>query len=160
MISFIKTIGLSLALCVMTALTARAILDNTPPNPPDITGPTSGIIGTSYLYKVLVTDPDENDELLKLEMDFGDGVITETCGCSKLWVNGQTLNISHQWKKPGNYAITARVMDVNGAWSEWSEPLTVSLPRSQYFPLQLQELIRANTPWFPFLKMVFSFIVT
>ena len=154
-----QTMVLSLALCIMAALTARAIVDNTPPNPPDITGPNSGRIGTSYLYKVIVTDPDENDELLKLEMDFGDGTITETCGCSKLWENGEILNISHQWKKPGNYQITARVMDVNGAWSEWSEPLTVSLPRSQSFTLHFQELIRANALRFPFLQVFFSFTV-
>ena len=139
--TLLHIIGISLVVWSMIALTASAILDNTPPNPPDITGPTSGTIKTTYTYKVLVSDPDENDELLKLEMDFGDGVITETCGCSQLWENGQTVNVSHEWKKPGTYQITGRVMDVNGEWSEWSEPFSVSLPRSKHIPIRFQELI-------------------
>jgi hypothetical protein len=151
--TLLHTIGIGLVIWLMTAFTASAILDNTPPNPPEITGPTSGTIKTTYIYEVLVSDPDENDELLKLEMDFGDGVITETCGCSQLWQNGQTVNVSHEWKKSGTYQITGRVMDVNGEWSEWSEPFSVSLPRSKHVPMQIQEIISEIVARFPYLQM-------
>jgi hypothetical protein len=150
--TLLHTIGIGLVIWLMTALTASAILDNTPPNPPEITGPTSGIIKTTYIYKVLVSDPDENDELLKLEMDFGDGVITETCGCSQLWQNGETVNVSHEWRKPGTYSITGRVMDVNGEWSDWSEPFSVSLPRSKHVLMRFQELIDEIVACFSFLQ--------
>jgi thiol-disulfide isomerase/thioredoxin len=105
--------------------------DNTPPNPPEIHGPTSGVIRESYTYNVTVTDPDEEDGLLRLEMDFGDGTITEDCGCDKAWENGETLEIPHIWRRSGTYEITARVMDVHGEWSNWSDPLTVSMPKTK-----------------------------
>jgi hypothetical protein len=104
---------------------------NNPPNPPEIEGPVYGKIGVLYTYNVTITDPDEEDGLLKLEIDFGDGVLEESCGCDRIWENGEVLQVSHKWKRPGTYNITGRVMDVHGAWSEWSEPLIVIMPKEK-----------------------------
>jgi hypothetical protein len=103
---------------------------NNPPNPPVITGPVTGKIDVEYVYNVTVTDPDEDDGLLRLEVDFGDKTIEESCGCNRVWENGETVQISHKWKKVGIYNITGRVMDVHGVWSEWSDPLVVSMPKN------------------------------
>ena len=77
----------------------RINLNNNAPNPPSISGPTSGKIDTTYDYEVTVTDPDEDDGLLRLELDFGDGIIAEDCGCSRVWQNGEVIDMSHRWKK-------------------------------------------------------------
>jgi thiol-disulfide isomerase/thioredoxin len=103
------------------------INENTPPNPPEIIGPTEGKINDVQRYSFFITDPDD-DQLLKMEIDFGDETLLEPCGCTNAWINGTIVDISHIWEEQGTYAVTARVMDENNAWSEWSEPFTVSMP--------------------------------
>ena len=127
--------------CIMLVFSSTALFvnadttkiknDNNPPNPPEITGPTSGNIDEYYTYTITVSDPDYDDKLLRLEVDFGDGTVTEDCGCDRIWENPTTLEISHKWKKTGNYQTTGRVMDVSGIWSEWSDPLAVSMPKEK-----------------------------
>lgn len=101
--------------------------DNTPPNPPDITGPTNGKINEAQKYIFTLTDPDEN-QLIRLEINFGDETLEERCGCDKPWYNGTVLDIDHTWRESGTYNLTARVSDEYGAWSEWSDPLPVTMP--------------------------------
>ena len=110
-------------------VTGLATFYNDPPNPPEITGPTSGQINTMHEYNFLVIDP--NDDLLeKMEIDWGDGEIEEVCaGCTgPRWPSGSIQKVEHKWKSQGDYSISARVMDVYGKWSEWSEPLSVTMP--------------------------------
>jgi len=121
------------------------LYDNFPPYPPTISGPKSGKLGEIYTYQVTVSDPDEDDGLLKLEIDFGQGSLYEDCGCSSIWENGEVLEIPYKWTKTGEYGITARVMAVNGDWSDWSEPLVVSMPRSR--PLQVLDIIPEKWDW-------------
>lgn len=113
--------------------------DNTPPNPPEITGPLTGEVNKPHRYVLLLTDPDE-DQLVKLEVNFGDKTLYETCGCDKPWYNGTIIDISHVWKETGEYNITGRVMDEYGIWSEWSEPLSVSMPLQKENTIQHNEI--------------------
>ncbi|MEA2053621.1 MAG: hypothetical protein U9O96_00660 [Candidatus Thermoplasmatota archaeon] len=110
--------------------------DNNPPNPPEITGPTSGIIKETYKYNITLTDPDPDDLMFDLEIDFGDGIEYVDCGCGKSWRNGTVVEVYHSWKKVGNYGITARIRDASGEWSEWSESLAVSMPKTFQNPFR------------------------
>ena len=116
---------------LLTLFTTTAIgYYNDPPNPPEITGPTSGNTDTATEFHFTVTDP--NDDLLeKLEIDWGDGEIEEVCaGCTgPRWPSGTTKDVDHTWKDSGDYNIKARVMDVYGEWSEWSDPFSTTMPR-------------------------------
>jgi len=105
------------------------VADNSPPNPPLMEGTTNGNIGEWYSYDITLTDPDIDDQMLFLEVDFGDDIVYEDCGCGKAWQNGEIITVSHSWKKTGSYSVTARVQDGAGEWSEWSDPLAVSMPR-------------------------------
>ena len=105
--------------------------DNTPPNPPIIVGPINGRIRQSYIYNITVTDPDEDNKLLKLEVDFGDGIVQEDCGCDTPWENGEIIQMEHLWKKQGTYKVTGRVADEHNEWSQWSEPITVTMPKNK-----------------------------
>jgi len=109
--------------------------DNTPPNPPDITGPTTGKINVAQEYIFVLTDPDEN-QLIRLEVNFGDETLEERCGCDKPWYNGTVLDIDHTWRESGTYNLTARVSDEYGEWSRWSDPLPVTMPYSHKESLQ------------------------
>ena len=105
---------------------------NNPPNPPEIEGPTNGKIRENYIYFITVTDPDEDDKLLKLEVDFGDGIISEDCGCDVAWDNGEVIEMGHVWKKQGFFQVSARVTDIHNIWSEWSEPISVTMPKNKF----------------------------
>jgi hypothetical protein len=110
--------------------------ENNPPNPPIIAGPSSGRIDVTYTYQITVSDPEE-DTLWQLEVDFGNEIITEICaGCrDNPWNSGETVKITHKWTKSGIYMVKARVMDEYGLWSEWSDPLSVSMPKTKLLDL-------------------------
>ena len=121
--------------------------DNTPPNPPEINGPMNGKAGTYYDYIFTLTDPDEDDTLSILEVDFGNvlgGSVKRNC--EQPWINGTEITITHQWEEQGNYSIIARVLDVNGDWSEWSDPFEVSMPKIKPFQSPLQNFLE-NHPY-------------
>jgi hypothetical protein len=103
--------------------------ENTPPNPPVINGPLSGKIKETHTYNVTVSDPDEDDLLIKIQINFGDG--TTTCGgCDGRgpWHSGEVVEFDHRWTRTGTFGITGRVQDEHGNWSIWSEPLTITMP--------------------------------
>lgn len=103
--------------------------DNTPPNPPDISGPGEGKIWEVYTYRFTITDPD-GDKMDRLEVYFGDDKEEIlNCGCTQpYWASGTTLNVTHRWTQRGDYTIKARVRDVRGEYSDWGT-LQVSMPK-------------------------------
>ena len=128
---------------------------NTPPNPPIINGPTSGKIKRTYTYDVTVSDPDEGNLLILIEINFSDG--TTACGgCDGRgpWHSGDVVKFEHSWTTEGTYGITGRVQDEHGEWSEWSDPLPVTMPYSYNNPLlQFSELLFQRFPnTFPVLR--------
>jgi hypothetical protein len=113
-----------------TSIVKPAMRDNTKPNPPVIDGPSSGKIKETYTYYITVSDPDEDDLLIKIQINFGDG--TTTCGgCDGRgpWHSGEVVEFDHSWTRTGTFGITGRVQDEHGDWSEWSQPLTVTMPK-------------------------------
>ena len=130
-----KLIGIFVCMLLLIPILSTTVVadDNNPPNPPKIEGPTSGKIGETYTYEITLTDPDQDDIMFNLEVDFGDEIIDYDCGCGKSWQSGTVLAVSHKWKNTGSYGITARVEDASGEWSEWSDPLTVivTMPRNR-----------------------------
>jgi len=98
----------------------------TPPDKPYIDGPSSGNSGESYTYTAIGTDPD-NDQIYYL-FDWGDGTDSGWLG---LYNSGQKISESHSWSKTGSYEVKVRTKDINGAHSEWSDPLAISMPKSK-----------------------------
>lgn len=105
---------------------------NNPPNPPEIDGPISGEASEEIFYSFKTTDPDGN-MLMTLEINWGDGEIQREGGesCTMPWESGKVIEISHMWNETGDYSITARVQDINGDWSNWSEPFEVTMPKTK-----------------------------
>jgi len=111
----------------------KQIIDNNPPNPPEITGPLFG----------------------KVEIDFGDEIIIErSCDSGECvpWKNGETVEIKHMWKRTGAYELTARVMDVYGELSDWSDPLSVSMPRNRAMQAPFLQFLRQHPILFQLLQ--------
>ena len=60
----------------------------------------------------------------------------------------EIVNASHIWNTKGVYSIKVKAKDVNGAESDWSDPLAVSMPKNKLFgifaPL-FEKLVDCNT---------------
>lgn len=106
------------------------------PNPPN--GPTSGKIRTTYTYTASTTDPD-GDKIYYL-FDWGDGTYSGWVGPYNSGVQGEA---SHRWTEQGAYEIRVKAKDDHGVQSEWSNPLSINMPKTRFvhnsFVLRLLE---------------------
>lgn len=148
---------------ITLAVNANIILinfnDNNPPDPPVITGPSSGKTRETYTYNATVSDPDEGDILINIQINFGDKVI-ECGGCDGLgpWNSGDVQEFEHSWSRTGTFEITGRAQDSHGVWSDWSDPLPVTMPYSYKPILQFLELLFQRFPnAFPLLRQLMGY---
>jgi len=102
-----------------------SIPPNREPAQPSIDGPTTGNTGENLQYEASATDPD-NDQLYYL-FDWGDGTQSGWLGP---FPSGDTVQASHVWRAQQTYEIKVKAKDDNGRESEWSDPLSVSVPLS------------------------------
>jgi hypothetical protein len=89
----------------------------TQPETPVLTGPTVGIVGQSYEYSVVSTDPSNED--LYYEIDWGDNTTSEWLGP---YASEQQVMVKHTWNKTGIYTMNAKAKDMYGVESDWSGP--------------------------------------
>jgi hypothetical protein len=117
-----------------------AIADESlPPEKPGIPdGNSSGGVNVEYTYTASTTDP--NGDKLYYLFDWGDGNFS---GWTGPYNSGEIAEMSHKWTEEGNYEIKVKAKDDHGVQSEWSDPLSVSMPKNK---------ILINTPFIDFLE--------
>ena len=103
--------------------------DNQPPEKPSApTGDINGTPRTEYEYRAgKPTDP--NGDKLMMLFDWGDGsdsnwIMTPVFG---------SIKATHKWTEQGTYDIKVKAIDLYGAESEWSDPLSVSMPKNKSY---------------------------
>jgi hypothetical protein len=122
---------------------------NSAPNKPNTpTGPASGKPGTVYTYSTSTTDP--NTDQVYYQWDWGDGTTTSWLGP---YASGATINTTHSWAK-GSYSIKVKAKDPYGAESPWSDPLTVTMPKS----IPINSLLQILKHFFQQFPHVFPFL--
>jgi hypothetical protein len=136
---------------LISSAVVLANYNNNPPNPPIIDGPKTGKVGVTYIYYFILTDPNPDDLMFNLEVDFGDNILYENCGCGNSWTNGTIVEVPYKWSKSNDYEIRARVQDEWGDWSEWSESYSVSMPKFR-FNNNFQQIINRLILSFPYLS--------
>jgi len=100
---------------------------NQPPNKPSIpAGSTSGKPGTPYTYTTSTIDLDGDQ--IYYEFVWGDGTTSNWLGP---YASDELCEAFNTWSKIGNYEIKVRARDTKLAYSEWSDPLAVSMPRNK-----------------------------
>ena len=105
------------------------------PNKPEtVTGETSGRIQREYEYSTVCTDDD--GDLLFYFFDWGDGTNSGWIG---YYDSGETCSTSHMWTEEGTYEIKVKTKDLFGYESEWSDSLSISMPKTK--------LIDNSNPW-------------
>ena len=89
--------------------------------PTVLSGPTTGITGTSYAYTTGGSSSSQEHSIQYL-FDWGDGT-------SSGWLAVGTTSASKSWASSGNYSVKtqARCSTHNFAFSSWSGPLSISI---------------------------------
>jgi hypothetical protein len=98
---------------------------NTPPNRPVFTGPTTGKPNEQYEYTITTTDPD--GESLSYFIDWGDG---STSGWVGPYPSGSQIKLSHSWGTLGTYQIKGKAKDINDVESSWSDSISMNISES------------------------------
>ena len=116
--------------------TTITVLNDPPlkPDPPE--GPLKGTIKKPYTYSATSTDPDGHR--IRFKFSWGDGKTSY----SGLVNSGETGSATHSWSRKGTYSIKVKAIDEWGEESGWSDPLSITMPRTRAL----------NTPFLKFLK--------
>ena len=126
------------------------ILDNEPPNKPEITGPNYGKAGEEYDYTFNSVDPD--GDAVQFYIEWGDGN-SEWTGFNS---SGDVFTRSHIWDEKDTYIIRAKAKDSKGAESDWAT-LEVSMPINKPYINSLFPRFLENHPHlFPLLRQLFG----
>ena len=119
--------------------TSITITNNAPakPNPPE--GKTHVNVKNLHTYTAVSTDPDGHN--IRYLFDWGDG----RTGYSLYVESGEVGSASYRWDSQGSYQIKVKAEDPYGEESEWSDPISISAPRSKIYNFEklpfLQKLL-------------------
>jgi hypothetical protein len=99
---------------------------NESPFAPEISGPLKGKPKVEYEYEFVSFDPEGDDVFITI--NWGDGTSPQTIGP---FASGGTAVASHTWSTKGTYELKAKSSDIYGDESEWSDGLSVSIPKTR-----------------------------
>jgi hypothetical protein len=102
-----------------------------PNRPSRPSGPSSGTPGNSYTYSSSTTD-NEGDDVYYL-FDWGDG---SDSGWKGPFPSGTTCEESKSWSRQGTFPVKVKAKDTEGHESQWSDPLSVRMPKTRLFGFQ------------------------
>jgi len=95
------------------------------PNTPNVPqGSSIGTVNYEYVYSTTTTDP--NDDKLFYIFDWGDGTKSDWIGPIP---SGKMVNETHIWEISGNYNVRVKAKDIHDFESEWSESLSITMPK-------------------------------
>jgi hypothetical protein len=101
--------------------------DNQPPNKPDTPWceKETGNPGVDYKFNFKrPRDPDGN--LISLFIDWGDGTDS-----GWFQADAYTTSVYHNWSEEGTYEVKVKAWDIYGRESEWSDPISISIPKNK-----------------------------
>ena len=100
---------------------------NSAPNRPNMPiGPSNG--ETDHSYEYLCTSTDLDGDKIYYQWTFKDGVSSDWYGP---YDSGETCSVRLSWSNSGDYSIKVKAKDEFGAETEWSDSLSVSMPKTK-----------------------------
>jgi hypothetical protein len=127
-------------------LTVFPIVENTPPDIPTITGPTSLRVGIPYEFNIVTTDPDGQDVYYSI---FWGNAGQPSYGP---FPSGEEQVFEHTWSIEGEFTIKVKAKDATGSWSENIE-LDISVTKGRTVEnLLLVRLLQRFPNIFPILR--------
>ena len=127
----------------------RGLLIRLVPTTPTVFGPSTGTIDQSV--DVTATSTYDINPPLYYRYDWGDGTTSEWLG---RYDSGEPCVASHTWKNEGVYQVKVKAKDTNGWESEWSDPLSISMPKNKGFFLFLEEIFEHHSNLFSLLRLL------
>jgi len=116
--------------------------DNSPPNSPSKpNGPINGKINIPYSFTTSALDPD-GDEIYYM-FDWGNGEFSPWLGP---YDSEETCRTSYTWVDEETYEIRVKAKDSNNEESEWSESLSVTMPKTKTILNQLAHRLINSYP--------------
>ena len=96
------------------------------PNAPSISGPTTGVAGTTYTFTFDATDPD--GDTIRYRADWDDnGTVDQNVPSSGYVSSGTSRTATRSWSTAGTYTFKVRTQDSPGAQSGWtSHTITIN----------------------------------
>jgi hypothetical protein len=127
-------------------VTVFPIIENSPPNIPTITGPTSGKIGVPLEFKIVTTDPDDQDVYYDIFWgNAGSGDVGP-------FPSGEEQIFEHTWTKRGKFTIKVKAGDTRDEWSEYAHfEVRIGRYRSAEYDL-FQQIFQRFPILFPVLR--------
>ena len=111
---------------------------NYPPEIPEAPiGNNTGVPGEMYQFSTTTFDHEENT--IFYQFDWGDGESTRWMGP---YASNETIHVNHSWVTKGTYEIKVKAKDHHGLESDWSEPLTLSVPKNTQFMSSLHYILK------------------
>jgi len=133
--------------------------DNEPPNKPETpSGEEKGKVGQTYKYTTRTTDPD-GDQIYYM-WDWGNENFSEWIGP---YQSGALASAQNSWSGKGDYSIKVKAKDIDGAESDWSDPLPITMPKNSPYSfgflfLQILEQLFERFPHlFPLLQQIMGY---
>lgn len=115
-------------------LSLNTITRFSPPQIPDeINGPLNGNVSEELSFSSRTIDPDGQNVYYK--WDWGDGNQSSWIGP---YSSGETMDMSHSWKEPGEYTIRVKAADSIGVESNWSAVHSLQIMTSSVSILQVK----------------------
>ena len=123
------------------------IVENEPPETPEIKGPLSGKPKVEYAFTFATTDV--NGDKIFYYIEWNDGTIDKWIGP---YSSGENAVINHTWKEKGNYTIKAKAKDIYNEESDWAY-LEITMPFKKFFKNRLFTLLN---DFFPLIKWLLN----
>jgi len=125
------------------------VTNNAPLKPEQPQGPARGSYRDTHTYTTSSSDPDGHR--VRYLFDWGDGKTT----WSDYYNSGETASVSHKWSTQGTFEIKVKAQDEYGEESEWSDPLSVAMPKL----LQKFEFQSKIFSYFPMLQNILNLLI-
>jgi len=116
-----------------------------PETPEKPEGPNSGKIKQKQMFSTISTDPD-GDQLY-----YGWSWGKDSIEWFGPFDSGEEITVEHTWIEEGTFNVKVKAKDIYGTESDWSDPLSVSMPRISIrnsFALFLERLFQRYFQYF------------
>ena len=104
------------------------MVSNLPDTPDPPVGPSRGASGKPHIFKASTNEID--GDLVCYLFDWGD---ESNSGWLGPFASGEICEASHIWGLEGDYEIKVKAKDIYGYASEWSEPVSISIPKNKSY---------------------------
>ena len=127
---------------------------NKPPGAPTIDGPPHGKVGVEYCWTFHSEDPDGDN--IKYIINWGDGETTET----DCYPSCTPVEVCHTYSDQGTYDIKAKAKECTQECleSEWSDPLSVTMPRTRAITSPFLNFLQHYLNLFPILQQILQLL--